>query len=70
MPKLLTTEEVATMLRWTPRYIGRLARERKIPAIKLGREWRYYETEIIEWIAQGRPSPEEQPSLFDRVDTE
>ena len=64
IPELLNIREAARFLDWSPNYIRRLARQGRIPARKLGREWRFYLTELQEWLHQGCPSQEEQPSLF------
>ena len=64
LPRLLTADEAAEFIGWTSDYVRRLARERRIPAHKVGRAWRFYLTELQEWIAEGCPSQEEQPSLF------
>lgn len=67
MPRLLTVKQAAEFLGWTPDYLRRLARARRIPAVKLGqREWRFYLSSLQEWLAQGCPAQEEQPALFDR----
>lgn len=63
--QLMTTDEAADLLRWCPEYIRRLARARLIPAMKLGRHWRFKEHELLEWAAAGCPSPTEQPRLFE-----
>ncbi|MHC4712943.1 MAG: PTS sugar transporter subunit IIA [Planctomycetota bacterium] len=39
-PRLLTPREAAEYLRLNPRTVTRLAREGKIPAIKIGKRWR------------------------------
>lgn len=64
LPHLLNIQEAADFLDWTPGYVRRLARQQRIPAYKVGREWRFYLSKLQEWIAQGCPSEEEQPSLF------
>ena len=69
IPQLLNIEEAAGFLDWTPNYLRRLARQARVPAHKVGREWRFYLTQLEEWIAQDCPSQEEQPSLFERTAT-
>ena len=63
-PDLMTTEDAAVWLGWTEEYVRRLARQRRIPAVKLGREWRFFTQQLVEWLHQGCPSQEEQSSLF------
>jgi len=64
-PDLLTSEEAASWLGWTPEYVRRLARQRRIPAIKLGREWRFLTSRLIAWMEAGCPSAPQQSSLFE-----
>jgi excisionase family DNA binding protein len=44
--KLLTPQEAAQFLRLNPRTVVRLAREGKIPAVKVGTRWRFPATEL------------------------
>ena len=39
--EILTIEEVAAYLRLTPQTIYKWAQEKRIPAAKLGKEWRF-----------------------------
>ncbi len=48
--EILTIEEVATYLRLTPQTIYKWAQERKIPAVKLGKEWRFRRSIIDRWL--------------------
>jgi excisionase family DNA binding protein len=52
MPELLTLEEVAKYLRVTKTTVYRLLRQDKIPANKVGRQWRFDKTSIDEWLHQ------------------
>jgi len=65
LPKLLTTNQAAEFLGWHPEYVRRLARQKKMPAQRLRRGWRFYLTTLQEWLHRGCPSQEEQPSLFE-----
>jgi len=47
---ILTLEEVATYLRLTPQTIYKWAQEKKIPAAKLGKEWRFRKSIIDRWL--------------------
>jgi excisionase family DNA binding protein len=49
-----TAEEVAEALKLHPYTIRRLSREGKLPAFKIGGEWRYRKEEIDQWIGQRR----------------
>lgn len=47
---ILTLEEVASYLRLTPQTIYKWAQEKRIPAAKLGKEWRFRKTIIDRWL--------------------
>ena len=48
--EILTLEEVAEYLRLTPQTIYKWAQERKIPAVKLGKEWRFRRSILDQWF--------------------
>ena len=48
--EILTLEEVATYLRLTPQTIYKWAQEKRIPAVKLGKEWRFRRSVIDRWL--------------------
>jgi excisionase family DNA binding protein len=48
--EILTIEEVAAYLRLTPQTIYRWAQEKRIPAVKLGKEWRFRRSILDRWI--------------------
>ncbi len=52
MEELLTLEELAGYLRVTEKTIYRLLDKRSIPAIKVGRQWRFDKTAIDTWLRQ------------------
>jgi excisionase family DNA binding protein len=47
---ILTLEEVASYLRLTPQTIYKWAQEKRIPAVKLGKEWRFRKSIIDRWL--------------------
>jgi len=49
---IMTLEEVAAYLRLKPQTIYTWAQEKKIPAAKLGKEWRFRKSIIDEWFIQ------------------
>ena len=49
-PDILTLEEVAAYLRLTPQTIYKWAQEKRIPAAKLGKEWRFRKSIIDRWL--------------------
>jgi excisionase family DNA binding protein len=48
---IMTLEEVADYLRLKPQTIYSWAQEKKIPAAKLGKEWRFKKSVIDKWFA-------------------
>jgi excisionase family DNA binding protein len=52
MAELMTLGEVAEYLRVTKTTVYRLLRQGKIPANKVGRQWRFDKTSIDEWLHQ------------------
>lgn len=51
---ILTVEEVANYLKLTKKTVYKLAADKKIPAFKIGKFWRFKKTEIDEWIKSNR----------------
>lgn len=49
---IMTLEEVAEYLRLKPQTIYLWAQEKKIPAAKLGKEWRFKRSMIDKWFDQ------------------
>jgi len=52
MTELMTVEEVASYLRVTERTIYRLLKRGRIPATKVGHQWRFDKDAIDEWLHQ------------------
>jgi excisionase family DNA binding protein len=48
--RIMTLEEVADYLRVKPQTIYTWAQEKKIPAAKLGKEWRFRKSMIDKWF--------------------
>jgi excisionase family DNA binding protein len=48
--RIMTLEEVAEYLRVKPQTIYTWAQENKIPAAKIGREWRFRKSVIDKWF--------------------
>jgi len=48
--EILTLEEVAAYLRLTPQTLYRWAQERRIPGVKLGKEWRFRRSILDRWL--------------------
>jgi len=49
---IMTLEEVAEYLRLKPQTIYTWAQEKKIPAAKLGKEWRFRRSMVDKWFNQ------------------
>jgi excisionase family DNA binding protein len=50
----LTTEEVLGCLKVNPRTIYRLIKTGELPAVRIGRQWRFRRTDLDEWIDRQR----------------
>ncbi len=48
--EILTIEDVAAYLRLTPQTIYKWAQEKRIPAAKLGKEWRFRKSILDRWL--------------------
>ncbi|MBN1423846.1 helix-turn-helix domain-containing protein [Candidatus Fermentibacteria bacterium] len=48
--EIMTIEEVASYLRLKPQTIYKWAQEKRIPAAKLGKEWRFRRSVIDLWL--------------------
>ncbi len=46
----MTPNEIAKMLKLLPFTVTRLAREKKIPAFKVGGVWRFWKNEFERWF--------------------
>ena len=53
MSEIMTTKEVAKYLRLHEITVGKLAAEGKIPAVRIGRVWRFDKETIDNWISSG-----------------
>ena len=52
----LTTEEVLGYLKVTPRTIYRLIRTGELPAVRIGRQWRFRRGDLDNWLDRQRHS--------------
>lgn len=50
LPAFLTTEEVLSCLKVTPRTIYRLIRAGELPAVRVGRQWRFRRADLENWL--------------------
>ena len=59
----LTTEEVLEYLQVNLRTVYRLIKAGKIPAVRVGRQWRFRKRDIDAWLDTQRPRGEQAPQL-------
>jgi excisionase family DNA binding protein len=50
----MTTEQVLGCLKVNPRTIYRLIRSGELPAVRIGRQWRFRRSDLDEWILRQR----------------
>jgi excisionase family DNA binding protein len=63
---LLNTLEAAAYLKYHPDTLRRKVRAKQVPAVRIGAgRYRFRKETLDEWIAQGCPSQQQQPSLFE-----
>ncbi len=53
--KWLTLDELTEYLKLSRTKLYRMAREGKIPASKIGTQWRFNRKEIDDWVTSQRP---------------
>jgi len=58
---LLTTAAVSKWLGIAPRTVCLWAECREIPAIKIGRQWRFHQEELRQWLDDVNTMKEKQP---------
>lgn len=56
LPELLTTREAALVLRVEIDTLRRLAKAAQIPAVKVGGDWRFFKTRLLDHL-HGRTAP-------------
>jgi excisionase family DNA binding protein len=52
MDKWLTLEQIADYLQLSTSSVYKMARSQKIPAYKVGRQWRFRKDEIDNWVRE------------------
>lgn len=55
--EIMTADETCRYLKITPRTLYRYLRSRRIPAFKLGKEWRFVRSDLEQWIRDQIKSP-------------
>jgi len=51
-PAFLTMDEVLGYLRVTPRTIYRLIKTGDLPAVRIGRQWRFRQSDLDAWLSR------------------
>jgi excisionase family DNA binding protein len=54
MAEIMTTKEIAEYLKLHPITICKYAAEGEIPAVRVGRVWRFDKDAIDKWISEGQ----------------
>ena len=54
MPEMMTTQELAKYLKLHQITICKYSKQGKIPAIRIGRVWRFNKESIDKWISEGQ----------------
>ena len=54
---LLTVEDVCTAFKLQPRYVQDLAGRGELPALKIGRSWRFRRSSVEAWLAARDAAP-------------
>jgi len=58
MPEIMTTKELAKYLRLHEITICKYATEGKVPAVRVGKVWRFDKEAIDKWISEGHKKPQ------------
>jgi excisionase family DNA binding protein len=48
--EILTTQEVADLLKLHPKTVNKLAKSGRVPAYRIGRQWRFRRSEILKLL--------------------
>ena len=67
-PAMLTTRDVQELINVDRSTIYRMAESGRIPAIKVGRQWRFPAREIDLWLAGPTTQPEPEPTFGELAD--
>ena len=61
----LTVEQIADHLQVSKETIYRWLDRGKIPAHRIGRQWRFQATEVDEWVRHGEATENHRPNLLE-----
>lgn len=48
--EILTTQEVADLLKLHPKTVNKLAKSGRVPAYRIGRQWRFRKSEVVKLL--------------------
>lgn len=60
--EVMSVGEVAVFLKLEPKTIRQYAREKKIPARKLGNQWRFLKSSLVHWLSEDYSNYEQKPA--------
>ncbi len=66
---VLTLSEAASYLRVSPKTLGDMARRRRVPAKKIGREWRFSQACLERWLSNEQETTGDRPPASQHLDT-
>ena len=50
LPEVLTLDEAAALLQLHPKVVAKYVRERGLPALRIGREYRFRRSALMAWL--------------------
>ena len=56
MPEIMTLQQVAEYLKFSKDKVYQMANAGKIPAIKIGKQWRFDKTDLEKWLEECKSS--------------
>jgi excisionase family DNA binding protein len=62
---VMTIKQVADYLQLNVTTVYKLAQTKRIPAVKIGRVWRFHKDRIDKWLADDNQLPRLQPDVKD-----
>lgn len=65
--ELWGTAQTARYLGMHPETLREKTRRGEVPTLRVGGRWKYRQADLDEWLAQGCPKQEREPSLFDHA---
>jgi PTS system nitrogen regulatory IIA component len=70
MSEMLTAKEMQTLLQVDRSTIYRMAEAGRLPAIKVGKQWRFPSEQVESWLGTRLPSPQTPSHVLPRSDSE